>query len=329
MAENKYSISLSRFITFSLLIVLLLSFSIPLNSQEPVSKSPKDSANRVAFISDTQSPMWIEKLWLKSDNNEEATRLLFSSLLKEPDISAVFHLGDITPMGFFECEWKEVMKYITALNKKGIPVYPAMGNHEYFIFPSEGKKVFSRKFPYIRSSWYEKQIGSLAVVLLNSNFSHLSDDEIKEQQKWYENKIHELDEDPKVKVIILGTHYPPYTNSKVISPSIKVENYFVPLFLKSKKCKIFISGHAHAFEHFQKGGKDFIVAGGGGGLLQPLYTGKNQRYKDLFPYKTQRRMFHYVLCEQKGDSLYLKVKMISPDFRKFNEVYKIAIRVTK
>src|SRR5512133_2970555 len=91
------------------------------------------------------------------------------------------------------------------------------------------------------------------------------------------------------------------------------------------KCSLFITGHSHAFEHFRQGGKDFIVTGGGGGLLHPLGRGENMRWKDLFPWNSERRMFHYVLCEQYGNALRVMVKMIKPDFRTFATVYRFAI----
>ncbi|MGE5400014.1 MAG: hypothetical protein ACM3S2_06405, partial [Ignavibacteriales bacterium] len=37
----------------------------------------------IAFVSDTQEPMMIEKLWLKGDNNELASREIFRAINKE------------------------------------------------------------------------------------------------------------------------------------------------------------------------------------------------------------------------------------------------------
>lgn len=287
-------------------------------------QSPNPNISTViAFVSDTQEPMMIEKLWLKSDNNELATKAVFQAIGKEEHLSALFHLGDITAMGFWPWEWDGISGEFSALRKSGISVWPELGNHEYFLFSSLGQKQFFKHFPQVHSSWYVKLTGDVAVILLNSNFSDLSDNEISTQQKWYEKTLRELDGNSSVRYVIVGTHYPPYTNSKVVEPSSDVQRMFVPAFLKSRKCRLFLSGHSHSLEHFQNEGKDFLVLGGGGGLLHPLLTGKDARYKDLCTMRS--RTFHYVTCEEKGDSMVVKVKMLNKDYRGFRDAYRIGI----
>lgn len=312
---NKKIDIVKRVIDFHSLLRSIILLII-LNTSYPVSQT-KDTL--FAFISDTQTPLFIEKIWLKSSNNEEATDAIFSALLHEPDLSALFHLGDITSAGFLKDSWKTMSEHFLSLKKAGIQVYPVMGNHEYFIFPSKGRKMFFKNFPHLSSSWYMKQIGSIAVILLNSNFSHLTDYDISEQQTWFRKLVAQLDDDISVDFIIVGTHHSPYTNSKVVSPSKEVQRQFLPVFFSSKKCKLFLSGHAHTFEHFKKKGKDFLVIGGGGGLLQPLL--KEQRFKD--EYNNNKRMFHYMICRESKDSLEISVKMINPDFKTFSEIDKI------
>jgi hypothetical protein len=151
----------------------------------------------------------------------------------------------------------------------------------------------------------------------------LSDEEISAQQRWYEHKLRELDENPAVHYVIVGTHHSPFTNSSVVEPSYEVQRYFVPAFLKSSKARLFISGHAHSFEHFRKGSKDFIVCGGGGGLLHPFLNGSKARYKDL--YTEQSRTFHYVTIGVQQDSMVVRVRMLNNDYKSFREVYRIGI----
>lgn len=277
----------------------------------------------IAFVSDTQEPMMLEKLWLKGDNNEMATKAMFVALKKEQNLTALFHLGDITALGFWPGEWDDISNEFASLRKAGISVYPELGNHEYFIFPSLGRNQFFKHFPYIKSSWYAEQIGETAVILLNSNFSDLSHEEISAQQKWYEQKLHELDDNPLVHFVIVATHHSPFTNSTVVNPSSDVQRYFVPAFMKSRKAKLFLSGHAHTFEHFRKDNKDFIVCGGGGGLIHPILQDGEARYKDL--YASQNRTFHYVTIGTQGDSMVVWVKMLNPDFMSFRDVYRIGI----
>jgi predicted phosphodiesterase len=262
---------------------------------------------------------------LKRDRNEEATEAIFNAIAAETSVSTLFHLGDITAMGSFDSEWRKMDRYITKLRDNGITLNAVPGNHEYFIFRSRGEAAFRKRFPESHPAWFTRKIQGIAFVLLNSNFSDISEAERKEQQKWYEAALSDLDRDTTVRFIIVGTHHSPYTNSTIVRPSSAVRKAFVTAFLKSPKCRLFISGHAHAFEHFHENGKDFLVIGGGGGLLQPLLLGAERQYIDLFPYPTRRRMFHYVICEERDRHLILTLKMLNRDYRTFTDKYKIRI----
>lgn len=280
-------------------------------------KSQDSTTIRFGFVSDTQQPIWIEKLFLKTNHNLEATNLIFSSLSNMEEISTLFHLGDITAFGMFNSEWEEMDQNFRLLRKKDIAIYPAMGNHDYYIFKSYALDQFRKRFPYLKESWYVVKFNSIAVVILNSNYSRLSDSEIDMQKKWYSNTIAELEKSDSTNAIIVGIHHSPFTNSKVVDPSEDVQNDFVPLFLRSNKTKLFISGHAHTFEHFRRNGKDFLVIGGGGGLQHPLLMGASRRWQDLFPIPTSLRMFHYVVCELNRTNLKITVMMLNQDFKTF------------
>lgn len=288
-------------------------------------RKPESRRPVLAFVSDTQEPLWIETLVLQRDRNEEATAAIFSALVHEQGVAALFHLGDVTAMGSCTTGWERIDAYLSRIEDAGIPVFPVPGNHDYYIFPRQGKRAFLKRFPRREPSWYVTRTGAIAVVLLNSNFFRLSNHERAEQQRWFETEVSALDRDSTVKSVVVGTHHPPYTNSTIVDPSTEVQDAFVPVFLRCSKCKVFLGGHAHAFEHFHEHGKDFLVIGGGGGLLHPLLRTEQARWKDLFPANTERRMFHYLLCEQRGEFLHLAVKMLNPDYRSFDTVYEIAI----
>ncbi|MGE5842123.1 MAG: metallophosphoesterase family protein, partial [Deltaproteobacteria bacterium] len=155
------------------------------------------------------------------------------------------------------------------------------------------------------------------VVLLNSNFNALSEEERGKQLSWYQETLQALDRDGTVGLVVVACHYPPYTNSTIVSPSVEVQKLFVSPFLESAKARIFFSGHAHAAEHFRIDGKDFLVIGGGGGLQHPLLSDSESRWPDLFPQKTQKRMFHYVEGILTGRSATLKVRMLKENFSWF------------
>lgn len=154
----------------------------------------------------------------------------------------------------------------------------------------------------------------MAILLLNSNFNKLNSGEIQNQQDWYEATMDSLDADSGIKMILLCSHHPPYTNSKIVMPSQDVARFFLPRFNDSQKSRLYISGHSHNLEFFSKDSKKyFLVIGGGGGLTQPLYSGEKRSYKDLIR-QDEKPVYFYLVTERIGDSLHLFVRGLEKDF---------------
>jgi len=324
--------SFLKYIVTATLLVILSSFNINslLAQQENITSSgkiqpnsPKDSAT-ICFISDTQEPMLVEKMMHKYNNNDSARKVIFNRIL-EISPKAVFHLGDIVSMGSSKSEWERIDTIVNKLSSKGIPFYPIPGNHEYLFFSKSGIKNFSRRYPYANITGYAKVIANTAVVLFNSNFNKLSKGQFNQQLEWYENTLKQYQSDSSISFIIVGCHHSPFTNSKVVSPSKEVQKYFLPDFFNTPKCKLFISGHAHAFEHFKIKGKDFLVIGGGGGIQQKLYTGTEEKYKDLFNTNLETRMFHFIMINIDKDKLIIRLEMLNKDFKTFDSSYKFTL----
>jgi hypothetical protein len=273
---------------------------------------------RADFVSDTQNPLWPEKLKLTWNNNELARARIFDAILDDAP-SAVFHLGDQIALGFLEKSWAAIDSFTAKLAAKKIPYYPILGNHELIYFSGMGRQKFEERFPYVNNTGYMRRLGPLAVVLLNSNFGNLSPEDAQKQQMWYEETLARLEKDSTVNMVIVGCHHPPYTNSTIVSPSKEVQQFFVPPFLAASKCRLFVSGHCHAVEHFKNGGKDFLVIGGGGGLQQPLLTGAERLWIDEFPVQTELRMFLYLRCTITADEVRCTIRMLNDDFASFHE----------
>jgi hypothetical protein len=113
----------------------------------------QDSRNIFAFVSDTQAPLFVERWFIKSNRNEEATSAILSNIIAQKGLKALFHMGDITSMGSMNSAWEAVDPYLKQLKDLNIPVYPAMGNHDYFLFKDLALEKFRKRFPEIKSSW--------------------------------------------------------------------------------------------------------------------------------------------------------------------------------
>lgn len=276
----------------------------------------------LAFASDTQEPMWVETLFLKTDHNLEATRIIFQ------DVDAVrpaafFILGDVVSLGRSNGAWKNIDRYIKQTVKDSIPVYATLGNHEVMFGTTRGTRNFKTRFPMYDPAGYTEVIDSVAVVLLNSNFAAMNADAIAKQDNWYQKKLKALDGDPAIKCVIVGCHHSPYTNSTIVKPSIQVQQHFVPPFLASKKAILFLSGHSHNFERFKTQGKYFLVIGGGGGLHQPL-SANNDLMKDLSPdYKPS---FHYLEITRDGSALKVLSRRIKADRSGFVDGFSFKVQ---
>lgn len=275
------------------------------------------SSNNIYFVSDTQQPMLVEKLWLKSNHNRQATAGIFTSILKERPKS-LYMLGDVVGLGSSNHKWKKVDAFLDSCRSNGTTVCGVLGNHEVMGMAKKGEANFQKRFPMNVRTGYVSITDSVAVVLLNSNFSTLTDDENKFQREWYKKTLADLDASPEIKAVIVCCHHAPFTNSKIVKCSNKVQDNFVQDYIQSKKAQLFITGHAHAFERFRMQGKDFVVIGGGGGLHQPL----NNTEKCLPDLATgYKPPFHYLSVKRIADKLYVTSHAINDAFNGFSEGY--------
>jgi Icc-related predicted phosphoesterase len=288
-----------------------------------VGQPAKDSTQtEMAFVSDTQKPMWIETLWLKSNRNAEATKLIFSDIVNERP-ACLFILGDVVSLGRKEKRWTDLDQYLAVLRNEKIPVYAILGNHDVMGNAKIGEMEFKKRFPDEVNTGFFKVIDSTAIVLLNSNFKTLSAAALKQQQDFYARSLDSFDKDPAIKVIIVTCHHAPYSNSKIVGSNAAVQQSFVPLYIQSRKAKLFITGHAHDFEYFNIQGKIFLTLGGGGGLHQPLKTGPNSLPNLAVGYIPQ---FHYLLIIRNGDQLALTSRMLKDDFTDFEAGYQFIVK---
>jgi 3',5'-cyclic AMP phosphodiesterase CpdA len=276
----------------------------------------------IVFLSDSQSPLFLEKFRLTENRNDDAREMIYARVV-DCHPNAIFHLGDMVSIGPYRATWRSTDAFIDRARASGIPVFPTLGNHELMLFPSYGMDEFLWRFPWYRKTGYAVRVGALAVVLLNSNFGQLTGQERAGQVSWLDSTLSVFQSDTTVGAVFVATHHPPYTNSTIVSPSKEVRDQLVPLYLRYSKCLLFLSGHCHAFEHFHQGGKDFVVIGGGGGLQQPLLTGAAVRWQDLFPWKTEVRMFHYLRCRIDTGGVEVSVQMVQDDFSGFENAYTL------
>jgi hypothetical protein len=265
------------------------------------------------FMSDMQLPLKSETFFLKSFRNKEARDKLFGDVVGQ-NPGTLFMLGDLTELGSSARAWNPLDGFLQSLAATKTAVYAIPGNHEYLALASRGLKNFLKRFPRQWLYGYSSRVDSLAIVLLNSNFDKLGKNELAQQLLWYKTAMDSLDRDPAIKAIIVCTHHPPFSNSKVVGCNRNVIGSIVPEFEKSRKAVLFVSGHSHNLEYFSIGkGKHFLVIGGGGGIAQPLLSGSGCKQRDLIP-KENKPVYFYVVAKQEGNFLHLSARGLDKNF---------------
>ena len=295
---------------FSLLFFTAQITNAQINGDDAV----PGARTNIIFVSDTQKPMMVEKLVLKPNHNSRATSLNFNEILKKKP-GYLYMLGDVVALGASNRQWKKVDKFLDSFRKQGSTACAVLGNHEVMFNRAKGEANFNKRFPMNVITGYVSVADSVAVVLLNSNFNALSIEEKEKQQTWYDATLKSLDLTDSIKAVIVACHHSPYSNSKIVKCSQAVQKSFVPGYIQSKKARLFISGHAHAFEHFNMQGKDFLVIGGGGGIHQPLNSTSTAIPDKAADYKP---MFHYLSVTRMDNKLSVTSHFLKPDFAGFD-----------
>ena len=300
-------------------VFCLVCLFLLIGGSSAVSGQDKPKHASLYFISDCQEPLPVEKIIRKAHNNTKGRDTLFKEIVNKND-GNVFMLGDLVGKGSKKKCWKGVDSFLKNLRDSGTKVYAVPGNHEYFLRTSAGKSNFSKRFPDLPLTGFCVRTDSVAVVMLNSNFSKLSVNEKDTQQQWYRSILDSLDIDSSVKSVIVCTHHSPFSNSKVVGSSEKVQEDFLPGFKNSAKTKLFITGHSHNLECFYgTNGKRCLVIGGGGGIDQPLYSGKDEKFHDLISQPVKPRFF-YLVIHRTGSVLNVSIKGISAELSPVPEI---------
>lgn len=275
----------------------------------------------LAFASDTQEPMWVEALFLKSHQNTKATAMVFEDITRKKP-KALYLLGDIVNLGYRNRIWKKVDVFLEKCRNQGIEIHALLGNHDLMGRPRSGERNFQKRFDTHVRTGYVQVTDTIAVVMLNSNFGSMTPPELIRQQAWYETTVEALDKHEEITSIIVTCHHPPYTNSKLVRSSREVQERFVPAYLASGKSRLFITGHSHAFERFEVKGKNFLVIGGAGGLRHPLRTDEN-RHRDMAPH--YKPLFHYLIIKRAIGKLAVVSYALKPDFSAFEKGYEFEL----
>lgn len=249
----------------------------------------------LAVVGDTQVTTFPER-WIGRELNSDVTPRILDWIAKE-NPSVFLHLGDAVTCGgcpsWILSGWEFFRSASAPIRNLGIPRYLATGNHEYWGSEATMRAGIRANFPDTPELPAALRFGALAIAILDSNRPG-------PQRGWLEKVLSDWDRDPTVRWTAIATHHPPFSNSKVVGGHRSSRTVFLPAFQSAKKTRLWLSGHAHGYEHIFKEGRHFVISAGGGGARQPLAESREHRdlYEGAFP-----RPFNYLLLRQVKNAL--------------------------
>jgi len=235
--------------------------------------------------------------------NAPARRALVAGVAAE-NPAAIFIGGDLVYQGDDSGDYATYESETAAWSGRGIPVFPALGNHELRDCRA-GRAVspclenWWRTFPALRPwRWYSVAMGSsLLVLVLDSDASLKSG---SAQRTWLERQISDADSDARVRFILLLLHYPPVRDP--IFPRGKdeaqVQRYLSAAAPALRARVIVVGSHVHNYERFERDGVTYLVSGGGGAKPLPVLRMSGELSQLRTPVN-----FHYLRMTLAGDRL--------------------------
>jgi Icc-related predicted phosphoesterase len=211
--------------------------------------------------------------------------------------------GDLVYNGYDPNDWNMYDKETQPWQELKIPVYPALGNHEFHGNIEVALANYFHRFPDLQGNrYYSVRAANTLMLVLDS-----SQDEISGPQgKWLIQKLDTVPAD--VGFIFVVLHHPPYTRSsdrEVLrggghSARHREKNLAAVLEFRQQRIRpriVVFSGHVHNYERYEHGGVTYLVTGGGG--AHPYHISRTQDD----PLRNYDVNYHYLLVEVKPDSV--------------------------
>jgi acid phosphatase type 7 len=209
------------------------------------------------------------------------------------NINLVLHSGDLVILGSEINQWTDQYFAPMSCISPYIPFMTITGNHE-----RENRNYYAymkyddvSAYPdLLNEKFWSISIGNTAVIGLNSNISISSG---TQQTAWLNQKLNEIESDPKIDFVIVLIHHMPLTElwGEGMSDigSVYVRNQILPVLKKYSKVVQLSYGHAHGFERgtieseAENSIADFriVCGGGGGGILDLWGAYKNTDYPSI------------------------------------------------
>lgn len=178
--------------------------------------------------------------------------------LEQPDFVAL--LGNLVFCGSSEDAWLEYDRLIAPLKSGGVSVYPALGNHEYWLSSRSALSKYFGRFPRLGGRrWYAARYGALGLAFLDSNAQWLSPALWRDQCAWLDGLLRAWDADEAIRGSLVLLHHAPFVRARATADTQRVQRDIVPVFGSARKTLAIVAGHPQGEPRHERG-KAFLVA---------------------------------------------------------------------
>jgi acid phosphatase type 7 len=218
--------------------------------------------------------------------------------------------GDVVYNGYDQNDWKIFDAETAVWRDKHIPIFPALGNHEFHGGAGTALPNYFARFPDLQNNrYYSVRAANILILVLDS-----SEDEVSGPQgQWLASQLDGIP--PGVDFVFLMLHHPPYTSSSMNmlgeghsarSPEKALAHLLEDRQSRTRARFIVFSGHVHNYERHSHGDVTYFVSGGGGAHAYSISRAPGD------PYQSKQVNYHYLLLDV--DRQQVKVTMNRVEF---------------
>jgi acid phosphatase type 7 len=193
--------------------------------------------------------------------------------------------GDIVYAGDNAKDWEVWDAETAAWKQSGIPVYPALGNHDLKGNEATALANYFARFPKLQESrFYSVQLGKSVMLVLDSALDELNGP----QGDWLKAQFSKVTSDTNF--VFMVFHHPPYTsssNEKTMGGghSVRETERLLGKWLEERQQHIsapivVFNGHVHNYERHEHNGVTYFVSGGGGAHAYPIPRTADDLYQN-------------------------------------------------
>ena len=225
-----------------------------------------------------------------------SVRVALVRAIADANPAFVCFTGDIVYNGNDASDWKTWDSETSIWREKGIPIYPALGNHDLHGDPAVALGNYFQRFPDLKNSrYYSVRAANALLLVLDSSLDETSGP----QGRWLTSELDNIPD--KVDFVFIMLHHPPYTSSSDERKyggghSSRSPEHMLAKMLEDRQAHtrarfVVFSGHVHNYERHEYGGVTYFVSGGGGAHAYPIERAPDD------PFQSKEINYHYLLVE--------------------------------